>query len=512
MRMRTFFLSSVLLGTALLAGFALAQGIGGSEPAVEKFQPVLTVDNQGPGPSRLQLLVQVRGALDAYKLETISRYGTIDLVIERYRLVSVIPAGPRGERALRSLPFVESVETDLPRWLTDTASWDRDILDVVDVEESGIVGTPDPREVAETGAGVHVAVIDSGLIKRWREFLPASQVRTDLARAFMGGGAVVGLNNVSDPTNLWERDTNSHGTAVASHIIGFKIGARVVDGVAPGASVIPLKVFPNGEAFTFASRISAAIAYTTQLKDAGAIGPTVINISIGGGPSNFERLAIQDAIDHGIVVVASAGNGGEGGMSWPGAFAEVISAGATGWVEQFVPAPPASSGAFWWTRDVGNDPDGSGTSEELQSFVTTFSGRAIPQLGIDRGVGPQELDVLAPGLWTVAPCLLPGASRFGDVSNASFCFWSGTSFSSPLTAGVAALLLEKNGGLTQADVESILKASALSMAGNDGRAVPVPVGTTNPTTWDTSCGPSALACDPVGAGLLQADAALAAVP
>lgn len=245
MRNRSLLSLAFLLSVTLLAMLVLAQ----SRKTEAEFPQllVLTFDNQGPGPSRPQLLVQVRGALDQYKRDTLSRYGTIDLVIERYNLVAVIPNGPRGERAIRSLPFVESVEADQPRWPTDTGSWDRDILDVVDVEETGVIGTPDLREVGETGAGVHVAVIDFGLIKRWRDFLPTSQVRTDLARAFMGGGAVVGLNNISDPTNLWERDTNSHGTAVAAHIIGFKIGSRVVDGVAPDATIIPLKVFPNGE-------------------------------------------------------------------------------------------------------------------------------------------------------------------------------------------------------------------------------------------------------------------------
>jgi len=232
-------------------------------------------------------------------------------------------------------------------------------------------------------------------------------------------------------------------------------------------------------------------------------------MSIGGSsPSALEQAAIQDAIAEGIIVVVSAGNAGERGMGWPGAFPEVISAGATGWVEQFLPTVrPAPDTTFWWTRDVSNDPDGSGTSEELQAFVTTFSSRAIPQVGIARGTDPQELDVLARGLWTVAPCLFSGAG----LGNATFCFWAGTSFSSPLTAGVAALMLEKNSTLTQADVESLMKSTALAMAAADGRTVPVPIGTPNPTTWDTTC-VSGLACDPVGAGLLQADAALAATP
>ncbi len=140
--------------------------------------------------------------------------------------------------------------------------------------------------------------------------------------------------------------------------------------------------------------------------------------------------------------------------------------------------------------------------------MTLFSSRAIPQLGLNFGIEPQQLDVLAPGLWTVAPCLLPGVGR----GNATFCFWAGTSLSSPLTAGVAALLLEKNSGLTQSDVENAFTSTALTMAPIDGRTVPVPSGTTNPTTWNDSGGSVPPPCDPVGSGLLQADGALDAVP
>ena len=496
-----------VLALLLLAALGLAQ----SNNSAQGFplQPVLTFGNQGPVP-RAQLLLQLRGPLDTYKRETLSRYGQIDTVIDRYNLVAIIPFGPTAGRTLQSLPFVLRSEVDQPRWLTGVGTWDRDILDVVDVEENGVIGNPDAREVSQTGAGVTVAVIDTGLIHRWRDFLNPNRVNTGLARAFMGGGAVGGLNNISDPTDMWEKDTNSHGTATTSHIIDFKIGPFVVDGVAPNATILPLKVFPNGEAFTFSSRISAALAYVTQLKASGAIGPTVINISISGGPSFFERLAIQGAIAQGVIVVASAANAGENGMGWPGAFPEVISAGATGWTAQFSPlVGGAPNTNFWWTRDVPNDPDGSGTSEEQQSYVTTFSSRAIPALGTALGTDPQQLDVLAPGQFTVAPCLLPSAGA--GVGNPTFCFWSGTSFSSPLTAGVAALMLEKNSSLTQANVETIMKATALTMAGNDGRAVPVPIGTPNPTTWDTTC-VFGLACDPVGAGLLQADSALAATP
>jgi len=501
----------LLLLLAVAAGVALSQ----SDPDPAGLMPLNTWDARS-APDTGRVLVAVDGPLSSARLEELGALGKVHQVLERYGLVALTPRGKAERAALGQIHYVKHVEADVVRFLDQSpqpvASWDRDIIDVHDVEENGVVGAPDAREVAETGAGVHVALIDSGLIKNWRDFLLEGRVRTDLARAFMGGGATA-ENNVPGPTapasapdNLWERDTNSHGTAVASHVIGFKAGARIVEGVAPGAKIIPLKVFPNGQAFTWSSHVIAAIEYVVELKERGAIGPVVINLSLGGGvPGLAERAAIQDAIASGVILVASAGNAGEAGMGWPGAFPEMISVGATGWIRQFVPvaANGAPNLAFWWTRDVGNDPDGSGMSEAAESFVATFSSRAIPARSVPFGVDPQQLDVLAPGNWTVAPG--------GHQAQAGLFFWSGTSFSSPLTAGVVALMLEKNNGLNQAQVEAILKATALPLAVNDARVGVIEInGVFTTVAWRTNC--RTLACDPVGAGLVQADAALAATP
>ncbi len=492
-------------------GVALSE----SEPDPSGLMPLNTWETK-TSPDAGRVLVAVDGAITDARLDALGSLGKIHQIVERHGYVAITPHGKGQRAALAKLPFVRAVETDVPRFLDQSpqpvASWDRDIIDVHDVEENGVVGAPDAREVAQTGAGVHVAVIDSGLVKNWRDLLIESRVRTDLARAFMGGGATA-ENFVPAPTapaanppNLWERDTNSHGTAVASHIIGFKVGARVVEGVAPGAKLIPLKVFPNGQAFTWSSHVMAAIEYVMDLKERGEIGPVVINLSLSGGAPGFaERAVIQDAIASGVILVASAGNAGEAGMGWPAAFPEMISVGATGWIRQFVPisAGGVPNLAFWWTQDVGNDPDGAGMSEAAESFVATFSSRAIPARSVPFGVDPQQLDVLAPGNWTVAPG--------GIQAQSALFFWSGTSFSAPLTAGVVALMLEKNSGLNQAQVEAILKATALPLAVNDARVGIIEInGVFTTVAWDTNC--RGMACDPVGAGLIQADSALNATP
>lgn len=495
-----------LLFVAVLAGVA-ALPLPAAPPLdgdVRGFFPAPNFERVTSSASK-RIMVIVRPEATPEILDELGQYGQVHGWLPRLRLVAMTPAG-NNRSIIRSLPFVETVETDRQRFPTDTGTWDRDMLDVVDVEENGAIADPDAREVAQTGAGVHVAVIDTGLIENWRDFLVESRVDTSLAQSFMGGGAVadnpVPSNefNTSNPTDLWERDTNSHGTAVASHIIGFKIGARIVDGTAPGVTLFPVKVFPNGEAFTWSSRLIAAFDYVTSLKRSRRIGPTVISMSISGAqPNGLEMQAIDRAIAAGIVVVTSAGNRGERGMGWPAAFPQVISVGAVGWTKQFQPGTVTSPNfSFWWTRDFGFDPDpASGPAEQSEAFVAGFSSRAIPARG-------QQLDVLAPGQWTVAP---------GDHGpNAAFFFWAGTSFSTPLTAGVAALLLEKDPSLGQTEVESILKSTALQMSANDSRAGVLSAfdGIVGTVSWDTDC--NGAPCDPVGAGLVQADAALAAVP
>lgn len=506
--MRDLSTGPIVVLAMLFGGAALA----GSEPDELPVQPLLTMPDPNSVENR-RLLVQLDDSITEAELDELRQHGAVHGWLERYRMVAVTPHGINGRAAIESLPFVASVETDHRVYLTEVGTWDRDILDVVDMLPGFPFG-PDDREVEQTGAGVHVAVIDTGLVKRWRETLDEGRVRTDLARAFLGGGSLsVNEFNISNPTNLWERDTHGHGTAVASHVIGFKVVGLVppglVDplaGVAPDAMIIPLKISPGAVGHCtscggWISRLIAAIAYVTGLREDGVIGPTVINMSLGfSAPTRLLREAINDAIDAGIIVVASAGNEGEAGMAWPGAYPEVISVGATAWVDEFSP----ELGMFWQVLDdVTNDPDGTAIPEQDQSAVAFFSSRARPDLNDPfPGVPDQELDVMAPGQFTVGPCLLPGA---GD-GNLTTCIWLGTSFSSPLTAGVAALLLEKDATLGQAAVEVILKSTAGPMPGAGSYFSPI----FGLVSWDTDC--NGAPCDPVGNGLVQADAALDFIP
>ena len=83
---------------------------------------------------------------------------------------------------------------------------------------------------------------------------------------------------------------------------------------------------------TFSVDLIAALSYVGRLREIGEITrPIVVNVSLGTNrPTASLESAIDFAISQGVIIVASAGNRGPDGMGWPGAFPQVISAGAIG--------------------------------------------------------------------------------------------------------------------------------------------------------------------------------------
>jgi subtilisin family serine protease len=82
---------------------------------------------------------------------------------------------------------------------------------------------------------------------------------------------------------------------------------------------------------------------------------------------------------------------------------------------------------------------------------------------------------------------------------------------SPHVAAVAALMLQKNPSLVQAQVEATLKQTALTLPNTDVRTnIFDPNYGWVDIAWDDTCGTAT--CDAVGAGLVQADGAIGATP
>ena len=128
--------------------------------------------------------------------------------------------------------------------------------------------------------------------------------------------------------------------------------------------------------------------------------------------------------------------------------------------------------------------------------------------------------MLAPGSWVKVPSNQAMATlicrghqkSLADLRKAklgNFYYVGGTLQATPHVASVAALMLEKNPTLNAAGVENIPKTTALVMPSSGTRHVYDNTLWTD-MSWDTDCDGNL--CDAVGAGLMQADQALANTP
>lgn len=381
---------------------------------------------------------------------------------------------------IQALPYVAAANPDQVRngapvdtvaatdFSDGMSTWD---LDAVNVTDYGL-----GRTIAFDGTGVYVAVVDTGLLDSWRNYFPQERIATEYGKAFNGGGGENG--NVSEPTNKWEHDQNSHGTHVTSTILGYSLLGTKINGVAPMATIIPVKVL-NQNGSGWSSVVAAGIVYVADLK-AGPLKdhPVVINMSLGGPSLDaMEKAAVDYAIEKGVIIVASAGNEGDAGMGYPGAYAPVISVAASGWVGEW-----KTPGSWWRTSNV---PDPTNAEDY---YITDFSSRQHEG---------QDLDVAAPGSWIVGPY-----QKNSGTLQLSYYYLGGTSMASPHVAGIVALMAQKDPALTAAAAETALEGSAIALPAGCRDIVDPNVGPTQICWGD----------DAAGAGLATADAALNAIP
>jgi subtilisin family serine protease len=428
--------------------------------------------------------VLLKGAITKQALTDLGRFGTVLDTATSINLVTMKSTASQLS-AIQALSYVAAANPDAARngspvdtvaatsFANGRSTWDMDAINVT--SSPAVPG----RAVQQDGTGVYVAVIDTGLLDSWRQYFPEQRIATQYARAFRGGGGDNG--NVSSPTNMWEHDQNSHGTHVTSTILGYSLGGAPVNGVAPMAKVIPVKVLgQNGSGWS--SVVARGITYVADLKGGPLAGsPVVINMSLGGPSLDAaEKAAMDYAIGKGVIIVASAGNSGERGMGYPGAYAPVISVAAAGWTGQWRAGTDGNPGNWWYADDVAEP------TNPQDFYIADFSSREKPG---------QQLDVTAPGHWIVGPYQV-------NSGQLSYFYLSGTSMSSPHVAGIVALMAQKKPSLTAPEAEAILKSTAIPLPAGS-RTVSLPDGSTETETWGS---------DATGAGLATADAALAGTP
>ncbi|MCP8708050.1 type VII secretion-associated serine protease mycosin [Streptomyces cellulosae] len=192
------------------------------------------------------------------------------------------------------------------------------------------------------GAGITVAVLDTGV----------EADHPDLDGNVLEGKDLVGFG-AREGDEAWAR----HGTAMAGIIAGHGHGPGNGDGVlgvAPEAKILPVRVIlEDKDPARAKARSTRGNALAEGIRWAADHGADVINLSLGDDsasahPEEGEDEAIQYALRKGVVVVASAGNGGEKGdrISYPAAYPGVIAATA---VDRYGTRAPFSTRRWYAT-------------------------------------------------------------------------------------------------------------------------------------------------------------------
>lgn len=301
------------------------------------------------------------------------------------------------------------------------------------------------QQMGYTGAGIGVAVIDSGV---WR-------MHADLRYAGSSNSRIVRFVDFVG-TGITADDDWGHGTHVAGIIAGNgneSVGARV--GIAPHATIVALKALDRDGRGRISS-IIAALDWAVANRAAHNI--RVINMSLGAGV--FESyntdpltLAAKRAVDAGIVVVAAAGN---------------IGRNASGQTQYGAITAPGNAP---WVLTVGAA-DSKGNTDRRDDDIAPYSSRgptahdflAKPDL-VAPGTSITSLASPNSKMYVEKPQSLVAGSRPSAFK--PYLTLSGTSMATPAVAGTVALMLQANPHLTPNLVKAVLQYTAETKGGFD---------------------------------------------
>jgi major intracellular serine protease len=210
------------------------------------------------------------------------------------------------------------------------------------------------------------------------------------------------IMDTKDFTGDGIEDTNGHGTHTAG-IIGARLNDVGFVGVAPKTKLLIGKVLGRGGRGSF-EWIARGIAWAVSR------GAHIISMSLGGRSSTHRMfVAVHEALVKGRCVITAAGNEGslfQNSIGYPGRYGGVITVAS---------------------HDENGNPSG-------------FSSRG------------GEVDFMA-----------PGSNIWSTYKNGGYATLSGTSMATPFVSGQIALLRSLAPGLTLAEIEAQLTATARSV-------------------------------------------------
>ncbi|OGR40889.1 MAG: hypothetical protein A2X35_02845 [Elusimicrobia bacterium GWA2_61_42] len=278
----------------------------------------------------------------------------------------------------------------------------------------------------EVGASskVTVAFIDTGI----------DAAHPELALKMVGTSRIFNIDTGGVSPNQPSTPACNHATRAAGVAAASSDNSAGVAGISWGARLLSLKVFDDSKCYpdcadeagylscsTSETAIAAAVNYAIPLHNTADYGKLVINISLGsvGGCSDDAPYPLQTiantAAGAGLLIFAASGNEGYGYADSPANCTGVYAVGATDY------------------------------QDKLASFSNT------DPLMINRGL------------------TAPGVDIYTTDINGGYASATGTSFASPMAAGLAALIWSARPSYAAADVFDKMKRSAddLGPAGPD---------------------------------------------
>ena len=273
-----------------------------------------------------------------------------DLGIQVFRDPTPAQPGPAAEASvLGSICWADGAPPADAHWAVKTARLDR------------------AWELAR-GEGILVGQPDTGVT-------PHPELGGDMLDLTRAANIMDGSADPTDPLRPGAANPG-HGTSTSS-VLASRATGRIL-GAAPAARVVPIRCIDDVKVFNTAP-VAAAIAHAV------AQGCQVISMSLGGVAGRALHVAIRDAVQHDVIVVAASGNC-VGLVVWPARYREVIAAGGTGPADR--PWKGSSRGSrvtisapaeFVWRAErtsAGDPPDKVSASQGTSYATALIAGAA----------------------------------------------------------------------------------------------------------------------------------------
>ena len=300
-------------------------------------------------------------------------------------------------------------------------------------------------ELGYTGAGVVVAVVDSGV--NYDHF--------DLADHLWDGGEEFphhGYDVVNDDND--PMDDKGHGTHCAGTVCGDGTAGSLT-GIAPDVTLMCVKSI-RGDGFGGAVNIAGGMEWAVEH------GCDLISMSLGmvdAGMTDKEilRRTCEAVLDAGIVAMVCAGNEGNAFLQMTYPVPNNVRVPASCPPPYLDPDQMANPGALSCVVAVGAVNYNDAAADFTLRGPVTWQDTEFGDYAYNPGIGLIRPDVCAPG---------ESIKSLNYTSNTGYKSMTGTSQATPCVAGIAALMLSKNPELSPAEICRILEETSVKLTPN----------------------------------------------